>query len=385
MSFLRLSALDCAVGAALCAVLFGCGKRDGNDALEQGRAAYEVRDLGKAEKLFEASVECAPQDVDRLMWLARVKLERGELSEAKDLLTKIQTLADGDHDVEMLAAQLAWHAKDYKSAARRFAALAEKPDLDPAVRSQALAGLGVVEATCEEFHLARVAYLSAIRMDRRNAAAWYHLGLLYRDNFDYLDAALEQMEIFVRLETGANPRVQKVQRTVIPALKDALSNRLMDRPGVSKRNSASCSAALAKAEASWKRGAYKDARQNYQAALAADPLSYPAALGLAKAWEKTDVSKDGMKKAFENYKLACTVRPGAISTFLTAGSLAHKLGLHSQAVEIYSRAVAASPTSLDALDGLIRAFRKVGGKESAARAYQRYRDSLVAKPKAPGK
>ena len=43
---------------------------------------------------------------------------------------------------------------------------------------------------------------------------------------------------------------------------------------------------------------------------------------------------------------------------------------------IYSRAVAANPSSLSAIDGLIRSLRRVGGKTKVAQAYQLYRDSL---------
>ena len=56
-----------------------------------------------------------------------------------------------------------------------------------------------------------------------------------------------------------------------------------------------------------------------------------------------------------------------------------RLGFFQQAVEIYSRAIAANPTSPDALDGLIRALRKTGGKSRVADAYQQYRDSLAKK------
>ena len=73
------------------------------------------------------------------------------------------------------------------------------------------------------------------------------------------------------------------------------------------------------------------------------------------------------------------LRPSAVSTFLVAGSMAAKLGLTLQAVEIYSRAVAANPVSLEAIDGLIRAFRKSGGKAKVAEAYQQYRLSLARK------
>ena len=353
----------------------GCGPQDGGKEYEQAQAAYEVRDLAKAARLFEKSLVAAPNDVGRLLSLSRVKLDLGELTAAKELIDRAALNADGDADVRLLAAQIAWHMKDYKAAADGFTALANDTKLDPTVRAQGWTGLGIVEMTCDNYQLSRVCFLRALRLDRHAAAAWYHLGLIYRE-LGYREASLEQFEIFVRLEQEASPRVQKVQRTVIPALKEAIAQAVTDRPGVSKRNADACSTALAKAEAARKKGRGKDALKLYQEALAADPLSYPAALGLAKAWETTDSSQNGQQKAFEAYKTACTLRPSAVSTFVTAGALAMKLGYVSQAVEIYSRAVAASPTSFDAIDGLIRALRKVGNKGKVAQAYQAYRDSI---------
>ena len=378
MSFSQSSALKCASAAVLAAVL-GCGPGDGTREFEQGREAYGLRDLKTAERLFEKSVAASPQDVDRLLYLARTELELGELEKAKDLVGRAAANSDGDADVALLGAQVAWHTKDYKNAANGFSDIANDAKLDAAVRSQGWAGLGVVEMTCDNHHLARIAFLRALKLDRKNAAAWYHLGLLYRDGFGYLEAALEQFEIFVRLEEESSPRVQKVQRTVIPALKEQITRVAAESPGVAKRNSASCAAAIATAEAAVKKGNFKSAREAYQKALAADPLSYPAALGLAKAWEKTDATRNGQQKSFENYKIACTLSPSAVATFLSAGSLAARIGLWLQAVEIYSRAVAANPNSLEAIDGLIRALRKVGGKDKVAEAYQKYRTSLARK------
>lgn len=375
MSFLQSSALKCA-SAVLAAAILGCGPRDGSKEFREGKEAYEHRDLKKAERLFERSVVLAPQDADRLLYLARTELELGELPKAQDVIGRIPEGASADVDVQLLKAQIAWHAKDYKGAADLFAAVANDAKLEAPVRAQGWAGLGVVEMTCDNHHLARVAFLRAIRLDRRNAAAWYHLGLLYRDGFGYLEAALEQFEIFVRLEEEASPRVQKVQRTIIPALKEQIARAATERPGAAKRNSSVAATSIAAAEAALKKGNAKAAREAYQQAFAADPLSYPAALGLAKAWEKTDATRDGQTKAFENYKAACALRPSAVSTFLATGSLAVKLGYSSQAVEIYSRAIAANPTSLDAIDGLIRVLRKGGKADKVTTAYQKYRDSL---------
>lgn len=378
MSFSQSSVLKC-LSAVCTAMILGCGPSDGSKELLEGKEAYDLRDLKKAERLFTESLAAAPQDVDRLLCLARTKLELGELDRAKDLIGQAAANSEGDADVALLESQIAWHLKDYKTAASGFADIANDEELDAVVRSQGWAGLGVVEMTCDNHHLARVAFLRAIRLDRKNAAAWYHLGLLYRDGFGYLESALEQFEIFTRLEEQSSPRVQKVQRTVIPALKESISRAAAERPGVAKRNSASCAALISTAEAAVKKGNFKVARETYQKALAADPLSYPAALGLAKAWEKADTTRDGQTRAFENYKTACVLRPSAATTFLKAGSLAAKLGLNLQTVEIYSRAIAANPSSLDAIDGLIRALRKVGGKERVAAAYQAYRTSLGRK------
>ena len=370
-----------AATAALVFAIAGCEPSDGSSELARGRAAYEVHDLKKAEKLFTECATLAPGNVDALLYLARINLEEGDVNAAREWVDKAAAADDGAVDVKLVAAQIAWHEKDYEKAAAGFKSVAYDTKLSPELRAQGWTGLGIVEMADEHHHLARIAFLQAIRMNRRDAAAWYHLGLVYRDAFGYYEAALEQFEIFVRLEAEASPRVQKVLRNVIPALKEQIAREAASRPGVSKRDSAACAASLANAEAAFKKGNYRNARELFQAALSADPLSYPAALGLAKAWAKTDNTKAGQVKSFENYKLACTLRPGAISTFLTAGDLASRLGYHAQAAEIFSRAVAASPTSLMAIDGLIRALQRSGGRKAEARAYQLYRESIPLKRK----
>ena len=373
---LRYALSACAAAAALA----GCDPKDGVKELEQGRAAYELRDFKKAERLFEKCVEYAPGNVDALVYLARTKLERGELAAAREWIGKAAELAAGDLDVRLVGAQLAWHAKEYDEAAKLFSGLAEEADLGAENCAQGWVGLGIVEMARERHDLARVAFLRAIRLDRRNAAAWYHLGLLYRDHFGYKEAALEQFEIFVRLDASASPKVQKVQRTTIPNLKEDIARSAADQPGVSKRDPAASAAALAKGDEAMKKGVVKTARQQYEAALKADPLSYPAALGLVNAWS-SDTSPSGLQKTLGYYRRACALRPGAVSTFLKAGAFASKIGSYAQAVEIYSRAVAASPTSIEALDGLIGALNRVGGRKSDARAYQLYRDTLTVRKK----
>jgi len=367
--------------AALSGAITGCDPSDGSKELETGREAYGLGDLKRADKMLSKSLELSPDGVDALLLLARVKSDLGETAAATNLAARAAAVAGDDADVRLVGAQTAWRAKDIDLAAKLFTSVANDTKLEPAIRAQGWTGLGVVEMSRERQHLARIAFMRAIRLDRRNAAAWYHLGLVYRDAFGYYEPALEQFEIFVRLETSAGPRVQRVQRTIIPALKDTIARETANRAGVSKRDSNASAASLAKAEAAWKKGSVKLARDAYQAALSSDPLSFQAASGLAKAWLKADTTKTGQVKALEAYKTACSLRPSAISTFLAAGDLAARLGYHAQAVEIFSRAVAASPASIQALDGLIRALQRAGGQKSAAQAYQLYRESIPLKRK----
>ena len=378
------SAPEAALLAGLVAAFVcGCGPGDGSKELAAGEAAYEVRNFEKASRLFEKSLALAPDSADAALWLARAELERGDMAAAKRAVGRAQELSDGA-DVKMVAAQVAWHLKDYDAAELWFLDLANDAKLSPEVRAQAWAGFGVVEYTQERSHLARIAFLRALRLNFKDAAARYHLGLLYRDAFGYWEAALEQLQVFARLEADASPRVQRVKLSFVPELQRKIAADAAARPGAAKRDSAAAAAALSRAAAAEKKGRNDTARREYEAALKADPLSGPAALGLAECWAKTAPSKkrggeaNPLARALDNYKLACKLQPSRVSTFLAAGALAAKLGHHATAAECYSRAVAASPASFDALDGLIRALRKQG-KPKAAQAYQLYRESIPAK------
>lgn len=373
MNFWRIFALNLIAAAVL---VCGCGPDNGLRDLEKGRQAQRAGDLKKAERHFLESIRINPGNVDTMVELAEVSIDLGELDNAAKWIEKAQLDAAGDVDVQFLGAEIAWHKKQYDKAYELYAKLAENGLLSAELRSQAWAGIGIVEMTRNEFQLARVAFLRALRIYRRNAQAWYHLGLLYRDGFGYHDAALEQLNTYVRLEEVASPRVQKVQRLVIPGLKEMITRAASERPGVASRNSSLSASAIAKAESAWKSGQYKKALERYREALAADPLSYPAALGIGNSYLKIDPSRQGMLKALENFKTACSLRPGAFSTFIRAGELAEKLSLHSQAVEIYSRAIAADPSSAVAVDGLIRSLRRAGMGKKTILAYQRYREIL---------
>ena len=376
MSFWQSSAPKALALAGLFVALAGCGSRDGLRELAAGREAYESGDVQKAEKLRLKSESLNATNVDTQVCLALVNLAKGDLVAAERHLANAEGSASGDLDVRLLGAQLAWHAKAYDKAQSLYRSIAEDASLDSGVRARGWTGLGIVQMTNDAYELARVSFLTAIRLDRRNASARYHLGHLYRyAPFGYPEAALEQFDAFVRLAVTADARVQKTQRAIIPGLKDTITQTASSRPGVSNRNSGASALAISKAEAALKKGQLKNAHAAYREALSADPLAYPAALGLARLTLKADTTAAGQKKALDSYRLACSLQPGSVATFVEAGGLAERLGQTVVAREIYSRAVAANPASAGALDGLIRMLRKAGDR-TAANAYQRYRDMV---------
>ena len=376
------SVLKCLAALALAAVVAGCEKDDGSADFAAGRAAFESRDLKRAVKSLAAGLERNPGNVDALVLQAQALVALGELPDAAAAIDRAVELAGSDRDVVEVAAQVAFYRKDYARTAALFRQLADSAE--PEVRSRGLTGLAIVDimqlgtsgSDMEEVRArARTRLLAAIRLDGRNAAARYHLGKLYRDAFGYNESAIDQFDLFVRLAKGVDDKVKRVQRTTIPDLKETIAREAAQRPGADKRDVAASAAALKKAEAAWAKQTFKTAKLRYNDAYVADVLSYPAALGLAKAWEKTDTSKPGQLEALNYYKVACALRPSAKDVHLHTGELALKLGQAAVAVETFSRAVAASPNDVTAIDALIRALQKAGRGKTAA-VYQQYRATI---------
>jgi len=320
------------------------------------------------------------KSVDDYVDDAAKALSVADLDAARAAVSNAYALAANDVDVRLLKAQLDFHSRDYASAAKFFKGVAEDASLDRQLRAQGWAGLGVVDHYSNERDAARINFLKALRLDRKNASAWYHLGLIYHNSFSYFEAASDCYETYVRLEPVVDERALKVQRSYIPTLREARTASILEIPGARSPNSADCTKALQAAEAAVKKGQLKTARLRYEDAVKADPTSFPAAIGLAKLLQKSDSTAEGRKRALEFYCRACKLSPSSISTFIAAADFAVATGNQLTARELYSRAMAADPTSTTAIDGLIRTLRKLGQSRTAA-LYQGYRDFLAIKVK----
>ena len=376
-SFVRNWAL--AALAAVCVV--GCNSGDGTSELEASRAAYAERNFKDANKLANKAVKRSKGSIDAYVQSARVKLALGYLDEGRKATAAALKLDEHASDALLLEAKIAYHQKDYATAMLDFRHIADDPSYLPEERSDALEGIGVVQMSVNEFEQARVALLRAIRLNRRNAAAWYHLGLLYRDGFGFQATAMEQFQFYVHLADQNDSRVQRVRDSYIPDLKETLDRKAATARGVAERDSEKGAQLLQEGDQLLAKNQPKNAKAKYAAALKADPLNYKAAIALAQVTPKVDKTPEGAKAQLKAYRVACALQPSNTQLLITTADLAFRLNFQATALELYSRALATNPVDLNALDGLVKCIKKVGGKQEVAAAYEAYRAELAARRK----
>lgn len=370
-------ALKALSALAVCAMLAGCGSGDGLAELAESRAAYARHDLKNADKWADKAVGCDSGNVDALVHSVRVKIERGLLPEARKHIAKAMQLDGEADDVLLTDAEVAYLSRDFNKAMFDCRKVAEDAARSPEVRAQAYNMIGVVMFTTQDYDAARVALLRALRLDRLNPAVMYNLGRLYRDGFDYPMASKEMFGMYLKSETYADVRMQRVQHSYIQELNDAIARKRASRAGSSQCDSERAAALIQEGEDQAARGNPRNARAKFEAALKADPLSFEAARRLAEIWPKADRTPEGMKKQLSTYKIACELQPGRSDVLLKTADLAFRLQYHGDAADLYSRAFAMDWTSMAALDGLIKSNRKLG-REDVAKIYQAYREELAA-------
>lgn len=372
--------------AAMLVMLCGCGKSDGEREFALAKQALSVKNLDRAAELFMRAAELNSRNIDALVMLARVRLDLGEVEAAEDAISRASALAPDDLDIAEISAQIDWHSKRYSQARDKYEKLAGNLSADAKVRAQAMAALGLIDIALSDAQpqdewlrdRARTEFLMALALDKKCAPAYYHLGILYRSEpFPYKEAALTQFEFFKSVGPQADPRYDRVLRVVIPELKEEINRARAERPGATNRDSTAAAESIRKAQLAEKKGQTQSARRLYEAAFKSDPLSYEAALGLAKTIKKAEGNSEaGKKRAFDAYNAACHLRSSAVTTFLDAAQLAMDLKKYQSAVELYSRAMAANSRNTTAIDGMIRALRKCDRPKTAA-IYQKYRDSIA--------
>ena len=348
---------------------------DGSADVAKGMAALEQQDLKGAAEAFASAAGKCETNFEARVQLALAHLALGEVDQANKRAAEALALQPESAEARLADGQAAYLKKDYVRALADFNAVAKETTLSASLRSQALVSRGVVELAQNQFDMARISFLRGMRMDRRNAAAWYHLGLLSRNTYHFDEAALEQFEMALRLSHPKEAHAIKMSREIIPALRASIARAATEKPGVAKRDPGAAAKLIAEAESLQKKKMISAAIKKFKAAFEADPLSYPAALGYAQLLEKNDKTSAGVDKALAAYRAAIDQKPAAQANYIAAARLAYANGRWATASQIMERAVAHEAENRATLDLLIASLLK-SGRGKQAEAWKSYRNEL---------
>ena len=361
----------------------GCGEAtgpaaapdDGAADVAKGKAALAVQDVRGAIKAFEAAARACETNFEARAQLALAHLSQGELAEAEVAVQAARALCPESAEARLIEGQVAYLKKDYARASAAFTAVAKETSLPAALRSDALAARGVAEFAQGACDAARLSLLRAMRLNRRNAAAWYHLGVLSRDTYRFNAAALEQFEMEARFSDPREARTKKLGHDVIPALRAALRAAAASKPGAATRDPGAAAKLLAEGERLQKKKMIRAAIKKFEAAYKADPFSDVAAVRYAGLLALNDKTPAGVDKALAAYRDAIDQRPERQANYLAAARLAYENKRWITAVQIMDRAVAHDPENRQSLDLLIASLLKAGrGKQ--AEAWKTYRAEM---------
>lgn len=311
-------------------------------------------------------------------------LRLGKPADADQAARRALELAPDSAEAMILAGETAYVAGDTDRALEAFNKVIADKDLPREVRSAAYVDRAVVEIGLnEKSDQARLDLARALRLDLRNANAWYNMGLYCR-NVGHEVAALSHFQTAlacIGLEEG---RAKKLRETKIPELKASFEEYKARIPGAATRRPADAeklfqeASNLASRANSLKanKAAYNtnmaNSRKKLKAAYMADPLNHAIVMAYAKQLAET---KD--PEALEIFKQAYRLKPASQSTYLAAAKYAISTRNWINATTILSRALShdLSEANVEALKMYIHALRN-SGKTAEADIYQAYLDEL---------
>ena len=379
----RLAHVSLLAALALAAGCPNAEVDDGARDLERGRAALAARDLQTAAEAF---AECARKNATNFE--ARVSLALAGLELGEPRIADTAAKDPSSAEALLVAGQTAYLVKDYVRSKASFSAVAAAQSLPKQIRSQALSSRAVAELASDETDAARLSLLRALRLDFRNAAAWYHLGVLSRGTYHFPAAAKDQFEMACRLDP-ASKRTRETMRTVIPALRETLARIAADKPGAAKRDPGLAAKLIAEGVAAQKKKDLKTAVARFEKAHAADPLSWEAALHYAQTLPASEAAKKAndktkmpvatvVAKTLDAYRAALDSKPASRDTCLAAARFAIQNRRAEAACAFMSHALAHFPDPKPVLDLYVEALGKLGTADGAklARMYRAYRQEL---------
>lgn len=372
--------------AALFVGLVGCDDKDGSGVaavvvddgagdIARGEAALAAKNPAGALTAFCEAARKNPTNFMVRVQIVTLALAQGDVAAANQAAAEAVELHPESAEAYLLDGQAAYLKRDYARARADFNKVVNTSDLPAALRSEALSSRAVVELANNEFTAARISLLRAMRLNRRNASAWYHLGVLSRNTYHWDAAALEQFDMAARLSDPNEKRTQRITREILPAIRASLTRAAASRPGVAQRDPGKAAKLIAEGENLRSKRSMRNAIKKFEAALEADPLSDTAALHYAQLVAANDKSAEGVSKALKAYSVVIEQNPATQANYLSAARLAYQNGRWMSAISILERALAHDPENRNSLDLLIATLMKAG-KTKEAEVWKSYRQEV---------
>ena len=350
---------------------YGCGSDSGQSALRDGMAAFNEKNYTEAITQLTRATQRITDSADLYYHLGAAHLEKGEPEPAAAAFNAALDLNPRHGEALAGLGQVAYHKKDLPKAHAYFGqALAASVSSDEA-KASILNGLALTEAGLQRNDLARLYLLQAQHASRKYTPSLYNLASLYRDAYNLREEALDQFELFLHVADKQDRYYEKGENNV-KRLRLNVERTQSEEMDALQRDPALAARLLHEGITAQSAKQYPKAIKSYRDALAADPLTFNAAFGLAMIYKR-----QGQKpEALEAFKRAATINPGHQDSYHQAAELAYQLKRYDEAEKILDRAIARSPYHPVSAELMVR-IRYAEARIPEARAYGEFYLSLL--------
>ena len=349
----------------------GCGSDSGQRSLREGMAAFNEKNYAEAITQLARATQRITDSADLYYHLGAAHLEKGEPEPAAAAFNAALELNPRHGEALAGLGQVAYYKKDMAQARSCFErALAAAVSSD-AAKASILNGLALVEASQQRNDLARLHLLRAQQACKLYAPSLYNLASLYRDAYNLREEALDQFELYLRVADKQDPYYAKAENNV-KRLRLNVERTQAEELDAMRRDPAAAARLLHDGIAAQSAKQYPKAIKAYRDALAADPLTFNAAFGLAMIYKR----QGQRAEALEAFKRAAAINPGHQDSYCEAAELAYQLKRYDEAEKILDRAIARSPYGPAGAELMAR-IRYAESRFPEARAYGEFYLSLL--------
>jgi len=282
----------------------GCGSDSGQSAMRQGLAAFNEKNYPAAiahltratKRLTDSAPLYYHLGLAHLYHLTRATkrltdsaplyyhlglahLYQGDMEPALAAFNAVLELVPDHSEATACLGQIAYLQNDQPKAQAYFEKALATASGDEA-KARLLTSLALTEMARNRNDLARLYLLRAQWHNRLYAPALYNLASLYRDKFNLREEALDQFELYVRLAPKGDRHREKAENNIKRLRLNLARTQAEEAEGL-RRDPAAAARLLQEGARLHAAKQYPKASKAFRDALAADPLTFSAAYGLA--------------------------------------------------------------------------------------------------------